>query len=119
MFWRRSEELFQLRLAESIKRRLGHAIEPPLELLKREHVRGCRLSDDDFEPSCRAESLDPAIFLEERDPERRGFVQRFGLDVGAVDDPAGTAKADRAGPPWHEGKVSYSSFLRPRFFSLR
>jgi hypothetical protein len=117
--WRGSEELSQLRLPQSIERRFGHAIEPALELVNREHVRGCGLPDDDFEPGRRAEPLNPAIFLEGRDSERGSFVKRFGLDVGAVDDPAGTSKADRAGPPRHEGKLSYSPFIRLALDSVK
>jgi len=91
----------QLRLLARLIRAGRSARKPPLHLLTRNRVRRRWRSHLNVEDRCRADLLDPGIFVEAADAQDRSLIERFRLDLHAVSDAPRVLEADDARPERH------------------
>src|SRR2546425_12392661 len=75
--------------------------EPRLDLRQRDRVFHRGLTDVDVERSGSPDLLHPRVFAEASNGFDCSLLERFGLDVHAVTNPAGTNEAHAAGPRRH------------------
>jgi hypothetical protein len=71
-----------------------------------------RISRQDSDREILTDILDPTALANRTQPERDGFVERFGSYLGGVLDAFGVPDGDAAGTNRHRRRVAYSLSIR-------